>query len=80
MTSPTDDEGLTGQQLHAMQKRLGEILQQRTDNAELRRTILQMAASACEGNPEVLVPLAREMLQFVVEPYSEVIVSIEVPK
>lgn len=81
MTTPTDNTGLTGQQMQAMQKRMAEVLQGIRDSVELRKECLNMAIRAMPANAtgEELMNLAHNMFGFLTTETLDVHVSINPP-
>lgn len=81
MNSPTDDAGLTAQQLQQMRKRMEEILQNIRDQAELRKQCIEMAirASPSDTTGAEIMVLAEKMLEFMTKPAQDVRVTIDPP-
>lgn len=76
MNSQTD-EPLSGQQIQQLGAKASAALQAAVDKIDARRFCLQLAASVCPNQPDKLLPLARTMHDFLMQPATQVNVTIE---
>jgi hypothetical protein len=75
------DQGLTGQQLHALQQRMTAQLNGIAEGIERRKMCVELAIRATSTNtsPDEILALARGMFEFMTEPARAVTVKIDPP-